>query len=517
MSTAICSACGASVEDGVDPCPKCKGAVRLCDRYRLIEIVGQGAVGTTYQAVDLTTDTTVAVKEMPLHRGQVAAMQKRFEREARVLRQLHHPGIPEYIDHFLVGEGKQRSFYIVQRFIAGRTLAAEMDRRRYTELEIIEIADAILEILEYLHGLAPPVVHRDIKPGNIVRCQDDDRLVLIDFGSVRDVLQDPKLGGSTVAGTFGYMAPEQFRGDAYPASDVYAVGVLMVVLLSRKDPMDLMAPDHTLRWKSELAARPETVAFIERLLAVDREARPANGSEARAELTARNKPPDAPPAPVPVPVRPSLVAAQRTLRAPIPVRVSRDMRRRLGARNKFTAVMLAFLGGFVGLHFWYLGRFAAGVLSFLFFWTLVPWAISTIDAFRLAFMSRGDFDARFNPAIAELEQGRVQDLVEQIGKLHALMQEGALTAEEFEHEKARLLGTHESIGRALGHDGFQSLWGRMQEQIANGVGRKLDKHTSSLAELRRLPQLILEEMAGAQDRRRRQRRMRHGRPPRKLR
>src|SRR6185295_6373321 len=92
------------------------------------------------------------------------------------------------------------------------------------------------EVLDYLHGRVPPVIHRDIKPSNVIR-RPDGSFALVDFGSVRDSLKPE--GGSTVVGTFGYMAPEQFQGRALPASDVYGVGATLIALVSGLEPEDL--------------------------------------------------------------------------------------------------------------------------------------------------------------------------------------------------------------------------------------------------------------------------------------
>ncbi len=92
------------------------------------------------------------------------------------------------------------------------------------------------EVLDYLHGRAPPVIHRDLKPGNVIR-RPDGSFAFVDFGAVRDKLRPE--GGSTVVGTFGYMAPEQFQGRALPASDVYAMGATALSMLTGQQPEDL--------------------------------------------------------------------------------------------------------------------------------------------------------------------------------------------------------------------------------------------------------------------------------------
>jgi serine/threonine protein kinase len=117
---------------------------------------------------------------------------------------------------------------------------------RATEAEVRDIARQLLEILQYLHQQSPPLIHRDIKPHNIIR-NDDGRVFLVDFGAVQNVYQNTLLKGSTVAGTYGYMSPEQFRGSAVPGSDLYGLGATVLYLLTHRSPADL--PQERLKLK----------------------------------------------------------------------------------------------------------------------------------------------------------------------------------------------------------------------------------------------------------------------------
>ncbi|WP_416207930.1 serine/threonine protein kinase [Coleofasciculus sp. LEGE 07092] len=128
--------------------------------------------------------------------------------------------MPQYLDYFHIDTPQDRSFYIVQQLAEGQSLATWVQNGwRGNEKEIRRIATQLLEILVYLHGLTPPVIHRDIKPHNTIR-RDDGQLFLVDFGAVQDTYHSTLMRGSTMVGTYGYMAPEQFRGQAVPATDL---------------------------------------------------------------------------------------------------------------------------------------------------------------------------------------------------------------------------------------------------------------------------------------------------------
>lgn len=277
----ICGYCSETIKGQPEVCPACNEAPLLDARYRLDRIVGRGAMGVTYRAERLEDGRIVAIKELPFRRIDAVKTKAMFAREARVLEQLDHPGIPAYLDDFLGGVGKNLSLYLVQTFVEGQTLKAEMSARRWREDEVLALIADVADILTYLHELSPPVIHRDIKPGNIMR-RADDSLALIDFGAVRDALDDEHTGGSTVVGTYGFMAPEQFRGDASPAADLYALGATAVALLSRKTPDTMVDVAGALDWAPHIDVHPQTRALLDDMLQMD----PARRSQ-KARVVAR--------------------------------------------------------------------------------------------------------------------------------------------------------------------------------------------------------------------------------------
>ncbi|MFT5685084.1 MAG: serine/threonine protein kinase [Myxococcota bacterium] len=294
----ICAFCGEETPN--TPCSGCGRDPLLMGRYRLQRLLGQGAVGTTYAAQRLETGEVVAIKEMLLRRAETDKARELLEREVALLRQLQHPGIPTHIDDFLAGRGKHRALYLVQEYIDGRPLSTVLADHRFDETEVLTILDALLEILDYLHTLRPPVIHRDLKPDNVMQ-RRDGTLVLIDFGSARDAVKDPDLGGSTVAGTFGYMAPEQFAGDATPATDLYALGVLAAVLLTRQEPRAMADRGTLTDWLTTAHVSLPLQGLILALTAADPIARPASVSAVQQRIRQLCAPPRAsPPAPAPV-------------------------------------------------------------------------------------------------------------------------------------------------------------------------------------------------------------------------
>ncbi|NES23628.1 MAG: protein kinase, partial [Symploca sp. SIO3E6] len=254
---------------------------------RIIDTLGQGGSGTTYQAEDLQTDQQVALKALSLHRMTDWKMMELFEREARVLAQLNYPNIPQYLDYFQVDTPQNRSFYISQQLAEGQSLAVLVQSGwRANESVVQQIAVQILEILVYLHELEPPVIHRDLKPQNIIR-SPDGQVFLVDFGAVQDTYHSTFMRGSTVVGTYGYMAPEQFRGQAVPTTDLYGLGATLLFLLTHRSPAELPTDRLKLDFRSRVQISEKFADWLEKMLEPDTEERFSSAKEALKAL--RNK------------------------------------------------------------------------------------------------------------------------------------------------------------------------------------------------------------------------------------
>ena len=253
----------------------------LSDRFELERPLGQGTFGTTHLGRELATGRAVAIKCLSLGGLSEWKPVELFEREARVLRSLDHPGVPGFVDAFEDEEpgGGGHRFYIVSEYVEGPTLQAEIERgRRWSPEAARGMLQALLETLEYLHSLSPRVIHRDVKPGNVV-LRKTGRPVLVDFGSVRDLAAQRAHGGMTIAGTAGYMAPEQAMGIADARSDLYGLGATMAHVLTHVHPSELPRTGLRPRLTDLAGVDDELGRILERLLEPEPERRYASATE----------------------------------------------------------------------------------------------------------------------------------------------------------------------------------------------------------------------------------------------
>uniref|UniRef100_A0A7I4CAM7 non-specific serine/threonine protein kinase n=1 Tax=Physcomitrium patens TaxID=3218 RepID=A0A7I4CAM7_PHYPA len=227
-----------------------KGDV-VTGKYTIIGLFGQGAMGVTFEA-ERSDGEVVALKAMSLRNMKGWKELDLFEREARVLKSLNHPGIPAYIDYFQVDTKDDRIFYIAQRAAKGKSLEDLITGGwRVSEEKVKDIAIEVLSVLQYLGDLRPPVIHRDIK--------------VVDFGAVQDVASSTLIG-STVVGTYGYMAPEQFQNRATLQTDLYGLGGTMLYMLSGRPPSYFPQRRLKVVFRDLVTMSPELANVIDRLL-----------------------------------------------------------------------------------------------------------------------------------------------------------------------------------------------------------------------------------------------------------
>ncbi|MDJ0726873.1 MAG: serine/threonine-protein kinase [Prochloraceae cyanobacterium] len=262
----------------------------IADRYQIIKPLGKKPGRKTYLAKELKTSKLVVIKLLIFDEDLDWQDFKLFEREANTLKNLSHPSIPSYLDSFELELPEGKSFAIVQSYIDALSLEEYVtEKRTFSEIETIELARSLLEILVYLHSRQPPVIHRDIKPSNILLKPRPGygmgRVYLVDFGSVQTIAATT--GGTiTIVGTYGYMPPEQFGGKAFVNSDLYSLGATLIYLMAGKHPADL--PQEKLRIKFESILEneisPSFRSWLKRMTEPSLEKRFKSASEARDSL-----------------------------------------------------------------------------------------------------------------------------------------------------------------------------------------------------------------------------------------
>lgn len=200
----------------------------LSDRYRIEGQLGKGGMGTVYLAYDQTLDIKVALKENLNPNPESAAQ---FKREAKLLASLRHPNLPRVTDHFILDEIQ----YLVMDYIEGEDLQTLLTRKQTSVAEVLRWSDEVCDALTFLHTRQPPVVHRDLKPGNL-KLQPDGRVILVDFG-IAKADTDKQTATGARGMTPGFSPPEQFGGSGTdPRSDQYALGATLYYLLTGKQP-----------------------------------------------------------------------------------------------------------------------------------------------------------------------------------------------------------------------------------------------------------------------------------------
>jgi serine/threonine-protein kinase len=248
----------------------------LDGRYRIGKVIGVGGMGRVYLANDTRlANRPVAVKEMMVGEGlQEQKAVEDFSREARVLAPLSHPGIPNLIDYF----AERGRHYLVMEYISGGDLQGLLDQRgagaRVPEAQVLRWAREILDVLAFLHSQDPPIVYRDLKPGNIMIDQHG-RAMIIDFGIARFL---PPGGRGTQIGSVGYAPPEQYLGKLEPRSDLYSLGATMHHLLTGRDPQ--LEPPFSFPPVRELASgiSPHTERLVMWTLEREAHKRPASAA-----------------------------------------------------------------------------------------------------------------------------------------------------------------------------------------------------------------------------------------------
>ncbi len=262
----------------------------LQNHYRIIQLLGQGGFGRTYLAEDQGRfNERCAIKEFVPTQGADRFSDKAtelFQREAAVLYQIKHPQIPQFRATF---EEEERLF-LVQDYVQGPTYHEVLKQRKqlggtFSETEVRQFLQQLLPVLAHIH--AKGIIHRDVSPDNIILRQQDGLPVLIDFGVVKEVVTRMQMDGvvshATTVGKAGYAPSEQMQtGRAYPNSDLYALAVTALVLLTGKEPQMLFDDVNAVwTWQDEVTVSPELAAVLNKALSY----RPGDRFQSVSQMT----------------------------------------------------------------------------------------------------------------------------------------------------------------------------------------------------------------------------------------
>ncbi|MCL1464378.1 protein kinase domain-containing protein [Argonema galeatum] len=340
-------------------CMTCGMPLILRDRYLPLKLLGQGGFGVAVLARDRDTPAMrrCVVKLFKpagyLTPQQFVTAQNLFSREAEVLEELgnQHPQIPELFAFFELNvpsfpPGKQdQFFYLVQEYIDGEDLEEELDKKgKFSENEVLEVLRQILSVLQFVHEQGS--IHRDIKPSNIMRDRQG-RLYLLDFGAVKQVTKVASTGGSTGIYSMGFAPPEQMSGSqVYPSTDLYALAVTCLTLLTGKEPKELFdSYTNKWNWRNFVQVSDRNANVLDRMLLPTPNLRFKSAQEVLAALTPHQPPQTPPPPSISQPTVPPPSTTQPPLTA-VAQPTSMPSRRAVGA---FSTLELLGNGGFSGM------------------------------------------------------------------------------------------------------------------------------------------------------------------------
>jgi len=255
--------------------PAISSGTVLQDRYCLVTILRQGEFGRTYLAEDINRFRELcAIKEFIPTATEASALEKAeelFQREADILYQIQHLQVPRFREKF----HQDQRLFLVKDYVEGQTYLTLLNQRQamgltFTETEVLQLIQSLLPVLEHIHNQG--IIHRDISPENIILRNSDGKPVLIGFGVAKELatgLQQPNSPMSvTSVGKLGYSPNEQLQtGITYPSSDLYALAVTAVVLLTGREPTDLFDENQlTWNWQQWVKVNPGFTQVLNRML-----------------------------------------------------------------------------------------------------------------------------------------------------------------------------------------------------------------------------------------------------------
>lgn len=242
-------------------CENCGSLLRLNDRYRALRMIGRGGFGRTFLAIDEAKPShppCVIKQFLPIDNEFVQEAMRLFRQEAIRLDDLgKHPQIPELLAYM----EQEKRLYLVQQFIDGVNLSkAVKANSSFDEVKIRKLLQELLPVLQFIHD--SQVIHRDIKPDNIILRKSDDQPVLVDFGAAKFTSSTNISKAGTTIGTAGYAPPEQSIGKAVFSSDIYSLGVTCLYLLTQIEPYNLFDVNDGFVWRHRTDGVSDRLAQI---------------------------------------------------------------------------------------------------------------------------------------------------------------------------------------------------------------------------------------------------------------
>ncbi|MEM7727154.1 MAG: protein kinase [Cyanobacteria bacterium P01_A01_bin.45] len=246
----------------------------LDGRYQVVKVLSAGGFGQTYIAEDTRRPgnpkcVLKQLKPVSSDPDHLEIARRLFNSEAEILEKLgNHDQIPRLLAYF----EKDEEFFLVQELIVGHPLSSELYKGQpWSENQVVQILEDVLNVLKFVHHYG--VIHRDIKPDNLIRRDIDGKLVLIDFGAVKQIrTQIPgktsQVSGTIAIGTPGYMPAEQAQGKPRLNSDIYALGMIAIAILTGKIPSSLPENPQTgeIVWQNQVQLSPGLTAILQKMI-----------------------------------------------------------------------------------------------------------------------------------------------------------------------------------------------------------------------------------------------------------
>lgn len=267
----------------------------LNERYRIQSELGKGSFGVTYLAKDITQQNKpqCVIKKLKLKLSTLGMKkeeaERRFKKEAETLKKLKHDRIPQFWDDFIEDD----ELYLVQEFIDGQDLSKEISPgQRWSQGQVIGLLYDVLETLKFIHQQNPPIIHRDINPRNLIKRKSDRRIVLIDFGAVKEVVttSEGETSSTIVIGTPDYMPEEQKKGKPSIQSDIYALGMTGFYALTGNLPRRLKYLENScIDWPEEVDTSDSLKGIIDKMVQRKSSDRYATAAEVLDQLAKLHK------------------------------------------------------------------------------------------------------------------------------------------------------------------------------------------------------------------------------------